>query len=47
MYTSGEAVGIAKDFIDYILSPAFQETVLPTVKGFIPVTQMKVSRDEK
>jgi phosphate transport system substrate-binding protein len=47
MYTNGEAVGIAKDFIDYILSPAFQETVLPTVKGFIPVTQMKVSRDEK
>jgi hypothetical protein len=27
-------------------SPQFQEQVLPTVKGFIPVTQMKVSRDK-
>jgi phosphate transport system substrate-binding protein len=46
MYTQGPPTGVAKEFIDYILSPAFQNQVLPTVKGFIPVTQMKVSRDE-
>jgi phosphate transport system substrate-binding protein len=46
MFTHGPPTGAAKEFIDYILSPAFQNQVLPTVKGFIPVTQMKVSRDE-
>jgi phosphate transport system substrate-binding protein len=44
MYTKGEPAGAAKEFLDYMLSAAFQEQVLPTVKGFIPVTQMKVSR---
>jgi phosphate transport system substrate-binding protein len=46
MYTKGEPTGPAKQFLDYMLSPEFQEQVLPTVKGFIPVTQMKVSRDK-
>jgi phosphate transport system substrate-binding protein len=46
MYTKGQPTGVAKEFLDYMLSPAFQEGVLPTVKGFIPVTQMKVSRDK-
>ena len=46
MYTKGQPAGIAKEFLDYMTSPEFQEQVLPTVKGFIPVTQMKVSRDK-
>jgi phosphate transport system substrate-binding protein len=46
MYTKGEASGATKQFLDYMVSADFQEHVLPTVKGFIPVTQMKVSRDK-
>jgi len=46
MYTKGEPAGAAKAFLDYIVSPAFQNDVLPNVKGFIPVTQMKVSREK-
>jgi len=46
MYTKGEATGAAKDFIDYMLSTDFQEQVLPSVKGFVPVTKMKVSREK-
>ncbi len=46
MYTKGEPTGGTKAFLDYIVSPAFQENVLPTVKGFIPVTQMKVTREK-
>ena len=46
MYTKGEPMGAAKEFLDYMLSPEFQDQVLPTVKGFIPITQMKVSRDK-
>lgn len=45
MFTKGEASGASKAFIDYILTPDFQKTVLPTVKGFIPVTEMKVTKD--
>jgi phosphate transport system substrate-binding protein len=45
MFTKGEASGQAKAFIDYVLAPGFQKTVLPTVKGFIPVTDMKVTKD--
>jgi phosphate transport system substrate-binding protein len=45
MYTKGEATGATKQFLDYMLSPEFQENILPKVKGFMPVTQMKVSRD--
>jgi phosphate transport system substrate-binding protein len=45
MYTKGPPTGIAKEFLDYTLSSDFQDNVLGTVKGFIPVTQMKVSRD--
>jgi phosphate transport system substrate-binding protein len=46
MYTKGQPTGVTKEFLDYMTSPEFQENVLPTVKGFIPVTQMKVSRDK-
>jgi phosphate transport system substrate-binding protein len=45
MFTKGEATGQAKAFIDYLLAPSFQKEVLPTVKGFIPVTEMKVTKD--
>jgi phosphate transport system substrate-binding protein len=45
MYTKGEATGGTKAFIDYVVSPEFQNDVLPTVKGFISVTAMKTSRD--
>jgi phosphate transport system substrate-binding protein len=46
MYTKGEATGASKAFLDYILSPDFQTRVVPTVKGFIPMTQMKVTKDK-
>jgi phosphate transport system substrate-binding protein len=46
MYTKGEPTGGTKQFLDYMLSPEFQEGILPKVKGFFPVTQMKVSRDK-
>ena len=45
MYTKGEATGGAKEFLDYVQSAPFQSEVLPTVKGFIPVTAMKITRD--
>lgn len=44
MYTNGEATGLAKDFIDYILSDDVQETVLPEM-DYLPVTGMQVERD--
>jgi phosphate transport system substrate-binding protein len=46
MYTKGEAMGGTKKFLDYVLSPDFQSTVLPSVKGFIPITAMKVQREK-
>jgi phosphate transport system substrate-binding protein len=46
MYTKGEPTGAAKVFLDYVASPDFQKTVVPTVKGFIPVTSMKVTKDK-
>jgi phosphate transport system substrate-binding protein len=45
MFTKGEATGPAKAFLDYLLGAEFQKTVLPTVKGFVPVTEMKVNKD--
>jgi phosphate transport system substrate-binding protein len=45
MFTKGEATGPAKTFLDYVLSPDFQTAVVPSVKGFIPVTAMKTKRD--
>lgn len=46
MFTKGEATGATKAFLDYVLSSDFQSRVIPTVKGFIPVTQMKVTKDK-
>jgi phosphate transport system substrate-binding protein len=45
MFTKGEPTGQAKAFIDYVLGPDFQKNVLPTVKGFVPVTDMKTKKD--
>jgi phosphate transport system substrate-binding protein len=44
MYTKGEATRGAKKFLDFVLSPDFQSTTLPTVKGFIPITAMKTQK---
>jgi phosphate transport system substrate-binding protein len=46
MYTKGQATGATKTFLDYMTGEDFQEHALPSVKGFIPVTQMKVTRDK-
>ncbi len=46
MYTRGAATGPTKTFLDYMTGADFQEHALPSVKGFIPITQMKVSRDK-
>ncbi|GBF33234.1 phosphate ABC transporter periplasmic phosphate-binding protein PstS [Desulfocucumis palustris] len=44
MYTKGEPDGLKKAFLDYILSEDVQKTLIPEL-GYIPVTEMKVSRD--
>ncbi len=46
MYTKGPPTGGAKQFLDFVLSPEFQTQVLPSVKGFIPMTLMKIQRDK-
>jgi phosphate transport system substrate-binding protein len=45
MFTKGEATGATKTFLDYMLSPEFQKSDLQRVKGFIPITEMKTTRD--
>jgi phosphate transport system substrate-binding protein len=44
MYTRGPATGAVREFLDFILSPAFQDEVLPRM-GFVPVSRMQVQRD--
>lgn len=39
MYTKGEPKGAAKAFIDYVMSPQFQDTYVEKT-GFIPITKM-------
>jgi phosphate transport system substrate-binding protein len=46
MYTKGAPTGAAKTFLDYMLSPDFQTKTMPSVKGFISVTQMKATKDK-
>jgi phosphate transport system substrate-binding protein len=46
MYTKGPSTGTSKQFIDFILSQDFQTHVLANVKGFIPITSMKIQRDK-
>lgn len=40
MYSKGEATGLAKAFIDYILSDDIQTTLVPQL-GYIPATKVK------
>jgi len=40
MYTKGEAAGLAKSFIDYIVSDDIQTTLVPQL-GYVPATQVK------
>ncbi|KNY27663.1 phosphate ABC transporter substrate-binding protein [Pseudobacteroides cellulosolvens] len=43
MYTKGEPTGLAKSFIDYMLSDDVQTNIVPKLK-FIPIKDMKVKR---
>jgi phosphate transport system substrate-binding protein len=45
-YTKGEPTGVAKAFIDYLMSDDIQNTLLKE-QGYLPVTKMKVERDAK
>jgi len=44
MYTKGQPKGVAKAFIDYMLSDDVQGSLVKQ-QGYIPVTDMKVKRD--
>lgn len=44
MYTKGEATGLAKVFIEYMLSDDVQKGLVPA-QGYISATDMKVERD--
>lgn len=44
MYTKGEATGLTKEFIDYVLSDEIQDNVVSQL-GYIPISKMKVQRD--
>jgi phosphate transport system substrate-binding protein len=43
-YTKGEAEGLAKDFLDYLMSDNIQNNLLKQ-QGYLPVTKMEVERD--
>ncbi|MGV3466612.1 MAG: phosphate ABC transporter substrate-binding protein [Heyndrickxia sp.] len=44
MYTNGDPTGLTKDFLDYMLSPSVQDSLVAKL-GYIPMTGMKVERD--
>ncbi|MEB3100520.1 phosphate ABC transporter substrate-binding protein [Ferviditalea candida] len=44
MYTKGEAQGLSKAFLDYMVSADVQKTLVPKL-GYIPATDMQVERD--
>ncbi|KRN28478.1 phosphate transport system substrate-binding protein [Lactobacillus selangorensis] len=44
MYTKGQPTGLTKKFMQYVLSPSIQESILPKM-GYIPISHMQVSRD--
>ena len=44
MYTKGDATGLTKEFIEYVLSDAIQDTVVGKL-GYIPISKMQVQRD--
>lgn len=43
-YTKGEATGLSKEFLDYLMSSKVQEGLLPD-QGYIASTKMEVERD--
>ena len=43
MYTKGEATGLAKDFLDYMMSADVQGKLVSAL-GYIAISDMKVSR---
>lgn len=43
-YTNGEPQGLSKTFLDYMMSSAVQDTIIPEM-GYIPVSKMRVQRD--
>ncbi|SNZ10868.1 phosphate ABC transporter substrate-binding protein, PhoT family [Terribacillus aidingensis] len=43
-YTKGEAEGLAKEFLDYLLSDEVQSSIVPD-QGYVPMTDMQVERD--
>ncbi|WP_082233824.1 phosphate ABC transporter substrate-binding protein [Halobacillus massiliensis] len=43
-YTQGEPEGLAKEFLDYMMTEEVQTSLLPQ-QGYIPVTEMQVERD--
>ncbi|MEO2074465.1 MAG: phosphate ABC transporter substrate-binding protein [Bacillus sp. (in: firmicutes)] len=45
-YTKGEPDGLAKAFLDYLMSDDIQNNLLKE-QGYLPVTKMKVERDAK
>ncbi len=45
-YTKGEPKGLAKAFLDYLMSDDIQNTLLKD-QGYLPVTKMTVERDAK
>ena len=44
MYTKGEPKGLAKEFLEYMLSEEVQKEIVPQL-GYIPVSRMTVDRD--
>jgi len=44
MYTKGDATGLAKDLLDYMLSDNVQKSLVVDL-GYIPSTEMQVERD--
>lgn len=46
MYTKGQPSGLTKDFIDFIMSDEIQKEMIAKL-GYIPITQMQVSKDAK
>lgn len=43
-YTKGKPTGLAKKFLDYLMSDEIQKSIV-TDQGYIPVTDMEVKRD--
>ena len=45
LYTRGEATDVTKVFVEWMLGPEFQNDVLPTMRGYVPIARMRVARD--